>query len=197
MLLRHRVLVHAACSCVRCMFVRFCGAWQVHGPHGFRQRSIECLDFLMVDHENADLADMPPNGRASPKVRSILLLAGMYCRYRTHARTHANAHAPARMHARTGPCTDTYIRELHTQRIVRGCMAGAHQRAAHRRKTHSGTSPPSTKTGNPTQRLTHTRTRTRACAQELSELGLRVVAVMCGQALFDHVALIDTMLKQV
>ena len=53
--------------------------------------------------------------------------------------------------------------------------------------------PPPRQGINPTQRLT----RTRACAQELSELGLRVVAVMCGQALFDHVALIDTMLKQV
>ena len=27
---------------------------------------IECLDFMMVDHENGQLADAPPNGHASP-----------------------------------------------------------------------------------------------------------------------------------
>eukprot|EP00756_Hemistasia_phaeocysticola_P056814 Hpha_TRINITY_DN33458_c0_g1::TRINITY_DN33458_c0_g1_i1::g.707::m.707 len=27
---------------------------------------LDCLDFHMVDHENADIADMPPNGHASP-----------------------------------------------------------------------------------------------------------------------------------
>lgn len=63
---------------LRTLYVRFCGLWQVHGPHGLRQRSIECLDFLMVDHENADLADMPPNGRASPQVSTVNTLAYSY-----------------------------------------------------------------------------------------------------------------------
>ena len=104
------------------MFVRFCGVWQVHGPHGFRQRSIECLDFLMVDHENADLADMPPNGRASPKVRSILLLAGMYCRYRTHARTLTHMHPHVCMRALALAPTHTYRDGSYTHKGLCGAV---------------------------------------------------------------------------
>ena len=33
---------------------------------GFVPRKIECIDFVMVDHENGELADAPPNGHASP-----------------------------------------------------------------------------------------------------------------------------------
>ena len=35
--------------------------------NGMENREVQCMDFYMVDHEHAEIADQPPNGHASPQ----------------------------------------------------------------------------------------------------------------------------------
>ena len=49
----------------RASIVPFCGGQVLMLTLMYGLETIECMDFRLVDHENAEIADQPPNGHAS------------------------------------------------------------------------------------------------------------------------------------